>query len=536
LDVGTIDSAWITLGTISYATITATSVGTAFISISTIGSCTISFGTITNLTAITENVSTLNITSRGSIEYATISAAGIGGLYVSSGTLGSCTITSGVVGALSVTSSTISTLQITTPLIGRAVITVDNLIVSPVGNWLPNPGFEEGSGEYASFWTDVYRVSPGRSGNYCGSIPDSTECWASVTIPTTTNEIFAFKGSCYRTSAVLPSLRLKVLDYNYNPISTLTKSVPLYNLNTWEDFRVQATITTSGAFYIVPGLYSTKGMKFDDLVFAKDVGEINIGDGQITAPKIAAGQVTTDHIRFNTLTTDPIYEAGKMWYRSDLDELRFASGASYDKVMQIPKVPLGAPMRCLFWFRSSWKVQNCEYADPSPDPVYWRSDCLILITSNTANSEAKLIKQVNTYFASWNKKRIVSFLVKFEKVAYTKAGIYTGIEGYPHLAVYFDNNSSSTSATLYGKSSSGTSSTTISLGTVSEGNHYLITIEFVPGAFEKFYVNNFIVVTITNNLPTGTDASEYLGEVYIKTYVSDYKWINVYQAACIQEL
>jgi len=321
LDVGTIDSALITIGTLNYATITATSVGTAFISISTINSCTITFGTITNFTAITENVSTLNVTVKGSLSFATISAAGIGGLSVSSGTLASCTISSGQIGNLSITSSTINQLKITTPLIGTAVITADNLVFLPY-DWIPNPSFEvvDSAGNLVD-WQNVTRVSGGYNSSYAGVVAANNYGWANSTVPTDYGEIWRFKG--YSQGSYLHYFALKVLDSLYNPIGTLTcafASASSFTERLW-----QATISVSGAKFIVPGLYALlKSATFDMLSLAKDVGEINIGDGQITSPKIAADAVQTSQIHFDPLSgSDPSDSTLTLWYRNDYDQLRF---------------------------------------------------------------------------------------------------------------------------------------------------------------------------------------------------------------------
>jgi hypothetical protein len=321
LDVGTIDSARIVIGTLNYATITATSVGTAYISISTISSCTITFGTITNLTAITENVSTLNVTVKGSISFATISAAGIGGLYVSSGTLASCTITSGRIGNLSVSASTITKLEITTPLIGRGVIRADNLVFLPY-NWFPNPSFEyiDENGQVID-WTNVTRAPGGVDGNYYGSIEPETYAWARATLDIETGEILRFKG--YVLSEWYPAFVAKVLDSSYHPIATLRIfTEPASN---WEYRSVQMTISTQGAKHVVPGLYvPLYPAGFDCVECSKDIGSINIGDGQITTPKIAADAVQTSQIHFDPLSgSDPSDPSLTLWYRSDYDQLRF---------------------------------------------------------------------------------------------------------------------------------------------------------------------------------------------------------------------
>jgi hypothetical protein len=230
-----------------------------------------------------------------------------------------------------------------------------------------------------------------------------------------------------------------------------------------------------------------------------------------------------------------------MWYRSDLDELRFASGTSYDKVAMIPKIPLGAPIRALFWFRSSWLPDGCERVmllNSGYRNFY--SDFLVLATGTTGGGYASLEKDWDRTFSSWSKRRVISLLVEFTNITYTRDQIFTGkffkVSTSPCFGVYVDNNSSNTSPTLYGFSWDGSASTDISLCTVSEGNHYLITVEFVPDESIKFYVNNTLAGTITSNLPSGTAEAYGALRARIYNYEAVDKQLKIYQVACTQEL
>jgi len=65
-----------------------------------------------------------------------------------------------------------------------------------------------------------------------------------------------------------------------------------------------------------------------------------IAANAVQAEHIEAGAVNTEHVRFNSLTSDPTYETGKMWWRSDKDQLRFSSGTTINDVAIVPKYPL----------------------------------------------------------------------------------------------------------------------------------------------------------------------------------------------------
>jgi hypothetical protein len=555
LDAGTISSVFISAGTIESCTISAGSIGTAVISSGTLDYANIRTEDVGTINVITGNLWYLNVSVSGTLTYATIRTSAIQTMYVSSGSISSLTVTSGKIDNLSVTASTINKLEITTPLIGRGVIRADNLIFLPV-NWYPNSDFEfiDDAGNVVD-WTGITRVSPGYGNvGYAGVVPANSYAWANVTLDVLTGEVLRFRG--YTKSGGGHGFALKLLDANYNPISTTP--ILLGAVADWYYRSIQVPITVAGVVHAVPGLYAgPQPATFDQISLSKDVGSINIGDGQITTPKlaasivtsdkiaagaitaekIAAGQITTEHIRFTLLTSDPTYEPGKMWYRSDLDELRFSSGDSPDKVMQIPKIPVGAPIRSLIWHRSSWH-QDCEtYAAASIDFYSWGVD---IWTDVNVGTYGQLYKYIPAVLATWNKRRILSVLLTFSSVAYTRVRIYSGCyweaSGSPSFGVYFDNNSSSTTATLYGTSWSGSARTSVVLGTVSEGGTYLITMEFIPGEFIKFYINGQYAGIIITNLPSGsTNAHElFIAEVF--NYYPARKRLRIYQVACCQDL
>lgn len=77
-----------------------------------------------------------------------------------------------------------------------------------------------------------------------------------------------------------------------------------------------------------------------DKLDANAVTADKIDANAVQAEHIDAGAVNTEHVRFNSLTSDPTYETGKMWWRSDKDQLRFSSGTTLNDVAIIPKYPV----------------------------------------------------------------------------------------------------------------------------------------------------------------------------------------------------
>jgi len=266
-----------------------------------------------------------------------------------------------------------------------------------------------------------------------------------------------------------------------------------------------------------------------------------ISAGAVTSEKIAAGQVTTDHIRFNVLNSDPTYEAGKMWYRGDLDELRFASGTTYDKVAQIPKISLGAPLRGLFWIRDNWSLPYCEASETDTIPsgnVTWAYH-VRLDTGSSVGGYAKVWHPWQ-WKATWSKRRILSFFIKASLLSYVRIRIWSGTyfmsSAYPSFGVYIDNNTSTTNPYLVGFSWNGTSSTSVNLMQLSANTPYLITIEFIPGQGIYFYVDGVLKGSITSNLPSDTANADVAATFEIYTYNTTNHSLWVGEVACFQEL
>jgi len=148
--------------------------------------------------------------------------------------------------------------------------------------------------------------------------------------------------------------------------------------------------------------------------------EPETGVTTITGDHIETGSIKTKHIRFDSLTSDPSYESGKLWWRSDEDQLRFSSGTQLSDVAVIPKYPLfsiEAPAENL--------IPNSDFEydrDDNNVPDYWTcgvsgsgsytriiSDssrggaCLKLITDNSssysyATSDYIKVKPNTTYY------------------------------------------------------------------------------------------------------------------------------------------
>jgi hypothetical protein len=447
-------------------------------------------------------------------------------------------VTADKIAASAVTAEKIAAGAVTTDKISAKAITTEKLTFVASINLVPDGDFEAGN---AAEWTAGTAVtSPVHGGSYSLSLAGGSSAYSKAYIPVEPNAKYYVSGWIYSATAGYVG-EMYVFWYNLNKSYVGFTFVGLASSASWTQVSTTATAPSNAYYARIYLASSTVTHYYDDIVMKKIQGTVDIDDGAITAPKIKVGEVKTSHIRFDTLTSDPTYEAGMMWYRADLDELRFASGTTYDKVMQIPKIPLGAPMRALFWYRSTWLPEGCEWVTVGgsgfPD---WTSGGVALATGGLSGSYARLEKQWHGGFTSWNKKRIVSVLLGIPTVARARLRIWSGsaylMSGYPFFGVYFDNNSDSNSATLYGISWNGVALSAVTLGTVSAGQNYLITIEFTPGTSIKFYINGSLAGIITTNLPSGTTNSEHALRIEIYNYVAFNKFVAVYQVACIQEL
>jgi hypothetical protein len=427
---------------------------------------------------------------------------------------------------------------------------------APPEQMILNPCFEEdiNADDIPDYWTPPsgsQNVDWGSStlalkGKRCVwskiSTSNTYKEWQSISVPVRPKQVLYARCFARADAAYTPDIGILHISW-YAPDGTTflgEQTSPVKALaTTWDVYELIGTVPVDGSYsqnvryarvHLYAGKTATRTTYFDDV----SLSEIRAGD-------LASGVITTKQIKFDVLDQDPTYETGKMWYRNDVDELRFASGTTQDKVMQIPKVPLGAPLRSLFWFRSSWLPDGCEkvVVGNSGGRTFY-SDYLILTTGTTSGSYSRLEKEWAPYYAHWGKRRLLSFMVGFYSVAYARARIWTGsnFKGIgPSFGVYFDNNSSNTTATLYGFSWNGSTSTDISLHTVRQDYVYLITIEFVPGQNIKFYVDGSLKGTITSNLPSSVPDCAYgvlRAEIY--NYAASDKSLGIYQVACTQEL
>jgi len=89
-----------------------------------------------------------------------------------------------------------------------------------------------------------------------------------------------------------------------------------------------------------------------------------IAAGAISADKIAAGAVTTSKLDLDRTTSDPSGDGGELWWRSDLNQLRFRTDS--DTVEYIPKFPVDTSDKSVGMTRSqsfSWTSTYIVYAD-----------------------------------------------------------------------------------------------------------------------------------------------------------------------------
>jgi len=243
-------------------------------------------------------------------------------------------VTAGKIASGAVTTDKLAAGAVTTNKVAARTITVEKLMIGGTGNELSDGGFEKGDlsewgdNYYASVTGDAkrtgdYGLELGQSGYLCSQylpVKPGGEYHAEVYVK---NAGSASSGSFYL------QIYWYTVDKSYISESQVGKSYS--NLSSWTCLILDA-IAPANAMYARIRLYCyvDAGVYIDDVLFrAKITGEL-----------VVDGTLKTKHIRFDSLSSDPSYEAGKLWWRSDLNQLRFASGTTLDKVAIIPKQPL----------------------------------------------------------------------------------------------------------------------------------------------------------------------------------------------------
>jgi len=169
-----------------------------------------------------------------------------------------------------------------------------------------------------------------------------TGCSFSNDTPTTndvtwTAGTITYKGSDYAISGTNTSDRYLWWEFGESSFTTSDNNPSL-------DFDdVMIGINIEGTF--ITSFRSTK--MHGGQIVTDSITAIQIAAGAITADQIDANAVTADKILANAITTsklglnaysgsNPTVNGGEIWWRSDLDQLVFYDGATYNYIVDIP--------------------------------------------------------------------------------------------------------------------------------------------------------------------------------------------------------
>ncbi|RLF68068.1 MAG: hypothetical protein DRN26_00545 [Thermoplasmata archaeon] len=231
----------------------------------------------------------------------------------------------------------IQTGSITAEQIAAGEITTEKLTIRPSTNLVPDGDFE--IGDRSKEWTAGSLTTDAYKGNYALRISEMTFAKSKSYIPVKPGDKYIASAYMKAHSGNYSGKIYYYIDWytsEKSPISTSTVGSVSASQTTYK--KVENEITApSNAYYARVRIYSSIGGGSNPYGY---IDEIFFHE-QATESYIAAGAIKTKHVRFDGYDgEDPSYEAGKMWWRSDLDQLRFSSGTALNDVAIIPKYPL----------------------------------------------------------------------------------------------------------------------------------------------------------------------------------------------------
>jgi len=225
-------------------------------------------------------------------------------------------------------------------------ITTDKLTIG-LQNLCPDNDFEVGDATKEWYYegTTGYTVvtSPVHGGTYALRVPSGAGVFNRNHISCMPNQkLLARAWACVATDG---TATLKICWYNVNKGFIGSTSVGSTSSLSWTELSGSVT-ALSTAYYFRAYLEATTAYGyFDDVFVRRQIFTDDIEADAIIDGKIAAGEVHTRHIRFDGIVDQNDensmgYAAGKMWWRNDIDQLRFSSGTTLPDVAIIPKYPL----------------------------------------------------------------------------------------------------------------------------------------------------------------------------------------------------
>lgn len=151
-----------------------------------------------------------------------------------------------------------------------------------------------------------------------------------------------------------------------------------------------------------------------------------------------------------------------------------------------------------------------------------------LATDTSTNDSAYIRKNISNivpYFMTWDKERIVRFLVNFTDITNQDITMVFGDAGSNQRKIGFNVSDN----LLTGITSDGTSQTTTgTLATISAATQYVLEARFFPGDRCEFYINNVYISQTSLYLPSGTSDAERMIHCLITTGENAAKTMELY--------
>ena len=140
------------------------------------------------------------------------------------------------------------------------------------------------------------------------------------------------------------------------------------------------------------------------------------------------------------------------------------------------------------------------------------------LTLGNANNNVTSLQKVSTIYRgfTWDKARRIKFSFLFQNCFNNAQEIRAGLGS--HIANRTDSKIGFLleNYTLYAISADSTSYTAVAYGEISNNFVYDLEVVFTPGVQATYSLNGVLFATITTNLPSGTNYSENIIEVYMK--------------------
>jgi len=194
----------------------------------------------------------------------------------------------------------------------------------------------------------------------------------------------------------------------------------------------------------------------------------------------------------------------------------------------------------VYWFNNNWLPEGMIGNEVSGSgAIGWADSFVQINTGTTSGSVARIYKRATGYDSarSWDKKRHLGMYLRIPTYSNQTAYMLSGGIADPtsatntskHIGFMLINNY------LYGTVANGTNQSTLLLETISSAVYRRLEAILIPNAECRFYVDGVYKGSISENLPSGTENSEYLFHASIYNAEAVAKYLTFFEVRVLQE-